>query len=39
VKDPDRSVKKFLADSAAQLGEEVSVSGFVRIRLGETNES
>ncbi|UCE87021.1 MAG: elongation factor Ts, partial [Deltaproteobacteria bacterium] len=39
VKDPDRSVEKFLADSAAQLGEAVEVRGFVRLRLGETNGS
>ncbi len=39
VKDPDRSVQQFLADSARELGAEVSVSGFVRMRLGETNET
>ena len=39
VKDPDRSVKQFLADSARELGAELSVSGFVRLRLGETNQT
>ena len=39
VKDPDRSVQQFLADSARELGAEMSVSGLVRMRLGETNET
>lgn len=39
VKDPDRSVKRLLADSAAELGQEVRVGGFVRLKLGEANAS
>ncbi|MDX1385844.1 MAG: translation elongation factor Ts, partial [Thermoanaerobaculia bacterium] len=39
VKDPDRSVRKYLEDAAAELGEGVEVSGFVRLKLGEAADS
>ena len=35
VKDPDRSVKKLLADVGGELGSEIAVAGFVRFKVGE----
>lgn len=39
VKDPDRSVGQYLSGSAKQLGGDISVAGFVRLRLGEDGGS
>jgi elongation factor Ts len=36
VKDPDKSVKQLLDEAGKKLGQPVSVSGFVRFKLGET---
>ena len=36
VKDPDKSVSQVLEDAAGQLGKPISISGFIRFRLGET---
>ncbi len=35
VKDPDRTIKQLLKDAGAELGEEISVAGFVRFKVGE----
>lgn len=35
VKDPERTIAKLLADEGKRLGRELSVSGFVRFKLGE----
>jgi elongation factor Ts len=37
VKDPDRTVKKLLADVGAQAGVEIRVTGFERFKLGESS--
>lgn len=36
VKDSKQSVQQFLEESAARIGEPVTIAGFVRYRLGET---
>lgn len=36
VKDSKQSVRQFLEESAARIGEPVQIAGFVRYRLGET---
>ena len=35
IKDTDKSVKGLLAETAAQLGENLTIKRFVRFRLGE----
>jgi elongation factor Ts len=35
VKDPDKSIRELLSDAEKQLGNSISVTGFVRYRLGE----
>lgn len=39
VKDPDQSVHKLLEEAGKRWGQEVSVTGFVRYRLGEASEA
>ena len=36
VKDPDKTVKRLLDEAGKKLGQAVSVTGFVRFKLGET---
>lgn len=35
VKDQDKTIKKFIADTGAQLGEKLSIKRFVRFEMGE----
>ena len=35
VKDPDKSLKQLLEDAGAKLGSPVSITSFVRFKLGE----
>jgi len=37
VKDPDRSLAKLLEDAGKQLGKPVTITGFVRFKLGEAS--
>lgn len=38
VKDPDQSIKKYLASVSKKVGDEITIKSFIRYRMGETQD-